>query len=320
MHQVCISSMILPPNGEHSVAIICSALIDDCARIKTFASVIAVDQGLEHCFDMKISPNWVIGDFDSVDLKILAKISPEKMIQLKKNKDFTDLEAAIVKAKILDCPMCIFGGLGKRLDHTLGNVFQLLNNPGSCFIESKYQIAFAINEQLGGVPIEHPTAQTLSFFALNGPAQVSLAGTTVDLHKQPLQYPFNKAVALQAQKGECIVCLDQRKNLIPNAEDLSLTHLFAFLCNSENTATLWHIRPSKKVSISCKKGQVVSLIPFYGPVTGITTHGLKWKLSNSQLDKHFLSISNVCLSDFFTVSIEQGELLCLINLESSHTQ
>ena len=224
--------MILPPNSKSSIAIICKTPIDHTlySRIQTFPSIIAVDQGLEQCFNMKVSPNWVIGDFDSVNLKILAKICPEKIIQLKIEKDFTDLEAAIEKAKSLECPMFIFGALGKRLDHTLGNIFQLLNNPGSAFIESKNQIAFAINSSLGKVLIENSAAQTLSLFALNGPARVNLAGETINLSKQVLDYPFHKKAALQAEKGEFIVCLDQRKiTPIPNAEDLSLVHFYLFV-------------------------------------------------------------------------------------------
>ncbi|HEV3269751.1 MAG TPA: thiamine diphosphokinase [Candidatus Rhabdochlamydia sp.] len=306
--------MILPPNSKSSVAIICKMPIDHVlySRIQTFSSVIAVDQGLEQCFNMKISPNWVVGDFDSVSLKILAKIGPEKIIQLKTEKDFTDLEAAIEKAKTLERPIFIFGALGERMDHTLGNIFQLLNNPGVAFIESKNQIAFAINSQLGKVQIENSTAQTLSLFALNGPAQVNLAGEVIDLNKQVLYYPFHKKAALQIQKGECVVCLDQRKiTPIPDTEDLSLVHFFTYLCDSKKNPI--HILPGKEVHVPCRKNQVISLIPFYGPVAGITTHGLKWELTNDQLDKHFIGISNICLNDSCTISIKQGDLLCMIN-------
>lgn len=237
---------------------------------------------------MKISPNWVIGDFDSADPKVLAKVRPEKVIHLKMEKDFTDLEAAIEKAKTLERPLYIFGALGKRLDHILGNIFQLLNNPGADFIESKSQIAFAINQQLGKVQIEHLTAQKISFFALSGPARMRLAEKTIDLSKQVLSYPFIKKTTLQAQKGECIVYLE--KKMTP---DFSLTHLFTSLCDP--ITQLIHILPSKEMQIPCKKDQVISLIPFYGPVTGITTHGLKWELTKDQLDKNFISISK-CLS------------------------
>ena len=306
--------MILPPNSKSSVAIICKTPIDRVlySRMQTFSSIIAVDQGLEQCLKMKISPNWVVGDFDSVDPKILAKISPEKIIQLKTEKDFTDLEAAIEKAKSLERPMFIFGALGERLDHTLGNIFQLLNNPGVAFIESKNQIEFAVNSQLGKVQIENSTAQTLSLFALNGPAQVNLAGETIDINKKTLYYPFHKKAALQAQKGECIICLDQRKiTPILDTEDLSLVHFFTYLCDSKKNPI--HILPGKEVHVPCRKNQVISLIPFYGPVAGITTHGLKWELTNDQLDKHFIGISNICLSDSCTISIKQGDLLCMIN-------
>ncbi|PWU15760.1 MAG: hypothetical protein C5B45_01735 [Chlamydiae bacterium] len=109
-----------------------------------------------------------------------------------------------------------------------------------------------------------------------------------------------------------MVCLDQREiTSAPSPEDLSLAHFFTYLCDSKKNPL--HILPGEEVRISCKKNQVISLIPFYGPVVGITTHGLQWEMTNDQLDKHFIGISNICLRDSCTISIEQGELLCMIN-------
>ncbi|PWU15759.1 MAG: hypothetical protein C5B45_01730 [Chlamydiae bacterium] len=73
-----------------------------------------------------------MGDFDSVDPKVLAKIYPEKIIKLKKEKDFTDLEAAIEKAESLECLMCIFGALGERLDHTSRQYFSVSKQSRIC--------------------------------------------------------------------------------------------------------------------------------------------------------------------------------------------
>ena len=68
-----------------------------------------------------------------------------------------------------------------------------------------------------------------------------------------------------------------------------------------------------KVTLCCDRGQTVSLIPLNGPVHGITTQGLKWELQDGSLDKHFVGISNVALHDKVVISVEQGDLLCVIN-------
>lgn len=74
--------------------------------------------------------------------------------------------------------------------------------------------------------------------------------------------------------------------------------------------TAFVIRQSQ--DISSFNGQTISLIPIGKPVLGVTTKGLKWELQDANLDTSFMSLSNVCLNDFFTVELRQGELLCCL--------
>ena len=62
--------------------------------------------------------------------------------------------------------------------------------------------------------------------------------------------------------------------------------------------------------IACQKGQTLSLLPLCGPVSGITTKGLKWELNRGTLDPDFIGISNICLQPEILISIEEGVLLC----------
>lgn len=66
----------------------------------------------------------------------------------------------------------------------------------------------------------------------------------------------------------------------------------------------------KHAQIKVQIGQILSLIPIYGPVLKITTSGLKWELKNSKLDYGFIGISNVCLKEKIEITIDQGMLLC----------
>jgi thiamine pyrophosphokinase len=67
-----------------------------------------------------------------------------------------------------------------------------------------------------------------------------------------------------------------------------------------------------KSEISCKIGQTISFIPLGGPVTGVTSKGLKWELFNASFDKNFMSISNICLNSSIQISIVEGDLLCIL--------
>ncbi|HOU42725.1 MAG TPA: thiamine diphosphokinase [Anaerolineaceae bacterium] len=91
---------------------------------------IAVDGGLTHLRRLGLEPDVVIGDLDSVEPGDLTYLEPFgiKVLQYPPAKDETDLELAIQYALEQGCQsICIVAGLGGRLDHTLGNLFLLLN-------------------------------------------------------------------------------------------------------------------------------------------------------------------------------------------------
>ena len=68
----------------------------------------------------------------------------------------------------------------------------------------------------------------------------------------------------------------------------------------------------EEAEVSCSPGQVISLIPLGGAVTGVTTKGLKWELKEASFDKNFMSLSNICLSDSFHVAVQEGDILCCL--------
>lgn len=68
-----------------------------------------------------------------------------------------------------------------------------------------------------------------------------------------------------------------------------------------------------KSSFTCKTGTTLSLIPFGGPVTKVSTRGLKWELQGKNLDQ--TSISNVATEEQIHIQYEKGHLLCSIDNE-----
>ena len=70
--------------------------------------VIACDAGLEHCLRVDVRPDYIIGDFDSLDPEYLDMVNemrgsdPEKVITLPHEKDDTDTLAAIKDIRISD--------------------------------------------------------------------------------------------------------------------------------------------------------------------------------------------------------------------------
>lgn len=90
-------------------------------------NIIAVDKGLETLHQIGIVPNHIIGDFDSIDTKILKSYQKKHQVmihQYNPQKDNTDTDIALRLAisELNSSSITIIGALGKRMDHALSNI------------------------------------------------------------------------------------------------------------------------------------------------------------------------------------------------------
>lgn len=90
--------------------------------------VIAADGGARNALACDLSPHLIIGDFDSLtpaELRMFAA-NGANIQRHPPEKDETDLELVLLTAAEQDCnPIRVIGGIGDRLDQTLGNVYLL---------------------------------------------------------------------------------------------------------------------------------------------------------------------------------------------------
>lgn len=99
-----------------------SALFLEMDSIQPFYRVIAVDGGLAHLEAIEVKPYMAVGDFDSLGYEPKGI----RISKFAKDKDQSDMELALAKARAWDCDsIWVFGALGKRLDHTLANLYVL---------------------------------------------------------------------------------------------------------------------------------------------------------------------------------------------------
>ena len=80
-----------------------------------------------------------------------------------------------------------------------------------------------------------------------------------------------------------------------------------------------HVRfatPGRALTVDCTPGTTVSLVPLGGGARGVHTAGLKWDLKRGRLEP-FASrgISNVALSDSFSVSLRTGVIAVMTTEE-----
>lgn len=195
-------------------------------QIKEEDYIIAVDGGLSYCGALGIEPDFILGDFDSLSdgereavLKLKQEI-PDRILQLKPEKDDTDMLAAlrIGLEKGFDT-FHIYAGTGGRLDHTLANIQCLLflkkNGATGYLIDGSGMILVICNEK---VSFQESMEGYMSLFALGKEAK----GVTIENMKYELQgytmtndYPIGisnefigKQGSVTVEDGE-VVCILQ---------------------------------------------------------------------------------------------------------------
>ena len=87
--------------------------------------LLAADSGGIVLYELGYLPDVLIGDFDSLDRNLLALFRAKgvKITEFPPEKDWTDLELAVQTVINLNVQeIIIYGAIGDRLDHTLGNL------------------------------------------------------------------------------------------------------------------------------------------------------------------------------------------------------
>ena len=89
-------------------------------------NIIVCDRGLEALYQLKIIPNHVVGDFDSVSPNVLTFYQNKPQVVFhtyNAEKDNTDTDIALKLAiKLKSSEITILGALGKRMDHAIANI------------------------------------------------------------------------------------------------------------------------------------------------------------------------------------------------------
>lgn len=150
--------------------------------------LIAADGGARHCLEFGLTPDILIGDFDSLSQNELATLETSGMqvIRHPAKKDFTDLELAVRHAVSLDLTeILVIGALGARWDQTIANIFLPVNQDLSRIrmrlIDGAQEVTFMRDKDQ--LTLYGQAGDILSLVPLGGDAQ----GVTT----QGLEYPLN---------------------------------------------------------------------------------------------------------------------------------
>ena len=164
------------------------------AEISAVSYVICADSGFLHCQNLGITPDLLLGDFDSLDAV------PEGIDTLDHpaEKDYTDSTLAIHEAVRRGCSSLILAGMfGGRADHSLGNLQNLAwcaANGIPARITDGVTRAWAVKD--GELVLEPRENVYFSVFSLTTSCEaVSISGGKYPLCNYPLRFDEPRAVS-----------------------------------------------------------------------------------------------------------------------------
>lgn len=152
--------------------------------------LVAVDGGMDFCLANGLLPDLYIGDLDSLSESSrnwLKSRSGDSKIILPCEKDDTDMLAAIKEGmKRGASEFVIYGGLGKRLEHTIANIQCLIylkkNNCRGYLLDKDVKI-YVLKDEV----ITYPEGKT-GYFSL-----FSIEKEASDISICGMKYPLNHA-------------------------------------------------------------------------------------------------------------------------------
>ncbi len=172
-------------------------LLKDCSL------VICADGGMLHARRMDITPQVIIGDFDSYKRKNDETLRGIKIIEYPSEKDKTDTQLAVEYALREGARhILLLGAIGTRLDHTIANLNLLM------FIADKNATGEIINEHNRITIIKEGTTikgkgSTVSLIPYNG----AVRGLTLKGFKYPLR---DFTLKMESTRGISNVLIEER--------------------------------------------------------------------------------------------------------------
>lgn len=191
---------------------------------------ICCDGGARHFRNLKIKPDIIIGDMDSIDPDQLAMYAALKIkiIKYSSHKDYTDTEIALDYALGLK-PRKIYMwcSLGGRIDHTLANIFLLLKRQKKgieIFLIDEYCEAYVLNKEDS---FTNEKGKTVSLLSLTPSVTgITLSGFAYPLVRASLKLGETRGISnmikssrakIKIEKGKLLVIKYHRKDLFPEA-------------------------------------------------------------------------------------------------------
>jgi len=176
--------------------------------------IIAADGGAKHLAALGVKPHVIIGDMDSLDAQTDWGENDVVHIPYPSAKDRSDAELAVEYAFAHGCEqVTLMAAVGKRLDHTLGNIALVATHPGRAAILDGDFTLVAVDRTEKCVL--HGNLGTAVSLIPYGPAQarVRTRGLKYPLNDEPLLSPTH-GLSNELSETEACVCVSGSSLLV----------------------------------------------------------------------------------------------------------
>ena len=166
-----------------------------------YSTLICADGGANSLLKLKLTPDYIIGDLDSIDQSTLDSFaSISKVIKIKRQND-TDVEKCLkfaIKNKMED--VILFGATGDRLDHTICNIGIVLK----FFDRIKIRIIHdksILSAYSGKVLFDSVVGETISLYGFDRKTTITSRGLKYPLKKTALPFGVRESTSNVAAKN-----------------------------------------------------------------------------------------------------------------------
>ena len=161
--------------------------------------VVALDGAYHHLQQRGVEPDWVLGDFDSINANSLATLRNEKPNSVVERPDQSETDASKALAFVIEQgadEVVLMGGWGDRVDHSWHNL-QLLGR----FYHSQRRIALLTPSekmvycQSATLRIEASAGSRIAVLGMGSEALASSEGLLYDMQQWTLGFKGKDSIA-----------------------------------------------------------------------------------------------------------------------------
>lgn len=161
--------------------------------------IIAADGGANHLYEMKIIPDLIIGDMDSITPEAENFFRGKTTIEKLDCQDDTDIEKAVKylisrnysEAFLVSCD-------GIRLDHAINNISHLIKYFDRIKLKFIDSATFAV-PYTGKVNLQTRINETISLYGFNNKTLVTSEGLKYKLDRTLLQFGFSDSTSNESE-------------------------------------------------------------------------------------------------------------------------